>query len=169
MASQGKGGKRKGSNFERRIAKVLSKALGKEIKRSPGSGGFDKTTFPGDVYSKNGLLFNFELKDKEQWSFKALFSFDTSPFASWWEQSSTDINVWREHNPDDVGRLYKHTVVIFSKNYHPDYIMVAGDLFTKLNVSEDTNYVTVNSCKYGKLYILVLNDVLDNLKEVSNA
>jgi hypothetical protein len=63
----------KGAEFERKIAKLLEKAWGIKLSRTPQSGGFRKDAegFRGDIAPADRgveLMFHLELKNQKAWS-----------------------------------------------------------------------------------------------------
>ena len=154
MASRGKGGKRKGSGFERLIAKKLSDWSGLEVRRTPGSGGFDKTTFPGDVYSSKGFPLCVECKDTESWNFKSLFKFDGSVFDAWWTQVTTDTVIWSKTNDEPL-----LPIVIFSKNYFKEYALFDSRIFDRISNKEGLSFLIINK-PTGCMYLTLLDSFL---------
>lgn len=99
---RGKNAKRKGSNFERDIAKKFQKQYGVELKRTPQSGGFSKKSDKADDYrgditivdTKQMLKLHIECKNAKTWSLPA-----------WIKQANEDcpddrtpIVVFHQHN-----------------------------------------------------------------------
>ena len=99
---QGKNSKRKGSQFERDIAKKFQNRYGVELKRTPQSGGFAKKSdkaddFRGDITivdKKQFLKLHIECKNQKTWSLK-----------NWLEQAESDcpegrtpIVIFHQHN-----------------------------------------------------------------------
>lgn len=75
-SKKGKAAKRKGASYERTIAKRIGSVWGVDLKRTPQSGGFAKTStltadFRGDIQlvdETKVLLAHFELKNHKKWS-----------------------------------------------------------------------------------------------------
>lgn len=75
---QGKRAKRKGSNYERELAKRFGERYGVELKRTPQSGGFAKKSEKADDYrgditivdTKKMLKLHIEAKNCKTWSLK---------------------------------------------------------------------------------------------------
>ena len=115
---RGKRAKRKGSQYERDIAKKFQERYGVELKRTPQSGGFAKTSekaddFRGDITivdNKKVLKLHIECKDHKTWS-----------LPKWLQQSEEDC-------PED-----RTPVVVFHKhNTSKDYVCLSLDDFLGL-------------------------------------
>ena len=76
---RGKNAKRKGGNYERKIAKLFQERYGVELKRTPQSGGFAKKSNLADDYrgditivdTKNYLKLHIKCKDHKTFSLPA--------------------------------------------------------------------------------------------------
>lgn len=85
---KGKRSKAKGSSYEREIAKKFQKAYGEELKRTPQSGGFSKSSdraeeFRGDIVCLNpdvNMQLHVECKNAKAWS-----------LPKWLEQAESDV------------------------------------------------------------------------------
>ena len=152
MAGQGRGGRAKGGNYERKIAKVLSEWSGFEITRTPGSGGFYKT---GDLCPKEPehqirWPFSFELKNQECWNIKQVLKINGTSdmpevFKKWWYQCAADAKT-RERKP----------ILLFTKNHHPNLVMFRReDFFAPLS---SLNHYTFVSC--GNLMVMLFEDFI---------
>jgi len=124
VASRGRGAKVKGSNFERKIAKLLSNwyfGIPDRLKRTPLSGGFSKN-YKGDLFedvsvkisddpvknSTRHFPFNVECKHQEvPLDIPALLS-DKSVFWQFWNQTTTEFA-----NTPDSGKI---PLLVFTKN-----------------------------------------------------
>lgn len=107
MASQGRGSKISGSNYERAIAKKLSKGFKTNVQRTAYSGatrGIDtqynqseiqgKSGFVGDLFFPEGhpmSVFNYELKHHNNFKFVHFFN-SNGELPSFMEQVTTDSN-----------------------------------------------------------------------------
>lgn len=75
---RGKRAKRKGSSFERTVAKIFGDKYKVELKRTPQSGGFSKKSEKADDYrgditivdNTQMLLLHIEVKNQKTWSLK---------------------------------------------------------------------------------------------------
>ena len=92
--------KSKGNYGERRVAKLLMEFTGKNFRKTPNSGGFNKQgvviaehIFTGDVICDDAkFLFSVESKNRAaSWSLAQLMcSPDKAQFTSWWYQTVED-------------------------------------------------------------------------------
>ena len=114
----GKRSKRKGSNYERDVAKKFKEAYNVDLVRTPQSGGFHKKSgkaddYRGDIVPANSdveLALHIECKNTKTWS-----------LPSWLKQSESDC-------PKD-----KIPVVVFHKhNTTKDYITLSLSDFIRL-------------------------------------
>lgn len=112
----------KGHGFEREIAKYLNSAFditNKKYlwKRVPMSGGFDKLSFPGDLYSMdiNNAMneYSIECKFYKTWKLEDLINGNQSDFDKWWAQACADA---------DMGE--KKPLLVFKKNNSKTYFMI---------------------------------------------
>ena len=131
-------GKKKGSDFERRIAKILSESLGFEFHRTPCSGGLHwqkDNRVAGDIIPPPGVNFPFciELKKHEtSWEFPLFFS-DKSFFYKFWEQAEKE---------SEMSGL--EPVVIFSKNRREEYAVCRKGTAEKLGLLKDSLVIREN-------------------------
>lgn len=148
--------KAKGSDYERKIAKLLSDWFGEEFHRVPASGGLRWGTdnrVVGDITTSPDSKFPFtvECKKREGWDFEQVLK-GTGEVEQWWEQSSRDGE-----------RASLLPIVIFSKNFAPNYLMMEQEVFDKIlyhkgQKSNPFNYFVV--CKPG-----VKQRIICNLKD----
>ena len=125
------GGRIKGHSYENKIAKILSEWSKVQWKRVPMSGGWgSKDIASGDIFctlefdKKVPIItpISIECKATESWELVHFFKdTDSSPIGSWWQQSS-----------DDAKKSKKIPIVIFSKNYFPNFIMLPSNILPKL-------------------------------------
>lgn len=111
--------RRKGSKFERDVAKILSEWSGIELTRTPRSGGMAES-FPADVMPKDRLerfAFMVECKHQEGWSVDALIRLwpDYKLVQSWWDQCMSARHY--------CGRFYIPLLLI-KKNRYPVLAML---------------------------------------------
>lgn len=99
--------KRKGSDYERKIAKLFSKAFNTNVRRTPGSGNLD---ISGDLRNLSGPLeaWVFELKKQEK------------------------INIWACIHQAQREAKYKKWALIFSRNREQDYVVLDINDFIEL-------------------------------------
>ena len=145
MASQGRGSKNKGSNYERTVAKKFtdwwipagSKA---EFHRVPASGALqwaDDHRVAGDIIAPDGYNFPFviECKKHEGWSIDHVM-LDIGEPKNWWAQVVTDAR-----------RVKRAPMLVFSRNRAKDFVMVPHDewLYKRLgSISNGTMRTTVS-------------------------
>jgi hypothetical protein len=108
-----KTGKQKGSNYERKIAKILKAAWNIELVKTPISGGWGKMKTSGDITAEDrNFPFSIECKKQEGWSFEQLFK---SP-------EKCELNKWWSQALDQGYKDDKIPLLIFSRNFQPNYI-----------------------------------------------
>lgn len=121
----GKRSRRKGSRFEREVAKILSEWWGAEFARTPLSGGFATKSFRDDWNAAGDLVtpdstfpFCVECKNNESWDFNQLLTSDKSALCAWWKQTVEECSEGLE------------PLLIFTRNYQPTYFMMRRDAYT---------------------------------------
>jgi len=157
MATQGKGSKAKGSNFERDISKTLTKwwtGLGfkGEFYRTPTSGGLRwkaREDTVGDLCAPEDFAFTIECKCREDWDFKDIFNWTPDGLiAKWWKQSC-----------DEALRANKMPLLVIKKNY------VQPIVFIRANDVYYYNFRRIAWLNYANtinIYIIPLEDFLRN-------
>lgn len=151
----GKASKVKGSNFERRIAKIIAAKYGVDWKeflpRTPGSGGFQ---WKGDVTAQRGFEEEFpyhvECRDRNNvWSLGQLFKNPKKCILVRWYQES-------ERQSDG-----KPVLLVFKESFSPIYVMV-----DELLLDSSTNKTELKVFDGERLLVvLLLDDFLDILVE----
>jgi hypothetical protein len=143
MASSGRGSKNKGSAYELKLAKELSKWSGEPVHRVPQSGAGGATwgsdsRMNGDIVfpvgSQNSLV--YEAKKREGWGIHHLF-LNIGEVKTWWEQVVMDSRRMKEHGMSPC--------LIFSKNRDKDYVLLpyVDKIYTQLNKSFPVSRQTV--------------------------
>lgn len=98
----------KGAAFERKIAKLLSDALGISFKRTPQSGAFSTnnkySALAGDIYCEADFPYVIECKKYSEYNLEDLVTGATSGMLKWFEQLETE-------------KGNKKGLLIFQKNY----------------------------------------------------
>ena len=127
--------KQKGSGYELKIAKLLSSWWGEEFHRTPCSGGLkwkEDNRVAGDIVTPTGSIFPFsiECKKREEWKFMHLIK-GTGEIEDYWEQCTGDSD-----------RVGLKPMLIFSKNFSPNYFMIRTEDFLK--IVEHKNRVPMN-------------------------
>lgn len=119
-AKQGKGGKQKGSNFERKIAKQFTEwwqaaGLEGEFYKTPASGGLRWQKRPdviGDLSVPLGFTHTIECKCREDWEYSGFFDvFESLP-------DKQNIGGWWWQTLDEAKRADKQPILIIKKAYH---------------------------------------------------
>lgn len=142
----------KGHSYERKMAKVLSKWSNIEIVRTPGSGSYDKRgdLAPRQPEDKIKWVFNFEMKNSEQWNFSDLIkgtNDNTGNYGilDYWRQCTRDAKISQ-----------KIPVLVFTKNHEPSYCILYSEHFKLFKLYwECKNYF-----RYRNLRIFLFDDFL---------
>lgn len=160
------GGKFKGRSYENDLANMFTEWSGLKWKRVPMSGGFQKSVVTGDIFcvaeyendsekDKIWIPFSLEAKKRQSWDLVQFFK-DSDKFTvkDWWEQSSTDALLSK-----------KYPVVIFTKNYCPDFIMLQTTVLNKLQKLVKASWKKFNYISYtmpadDNVIVLLLSDFL---------
>jgi hypothetical protein len=158
----GRKSKRKGSSFERAVAKKLAAwwGNGSNWVRTPGSGswgrGESKIGFRahGDICTDaTDFLFVVECKKQEKFELNQLITSDKSPISKWWTQTV-------EETPSHLFPL-----LVFSKNNCEPLVAVSADEFPNgvLNLEKlllNKNHFKFNSSDLN-LYIFSLTTLTE--------
>lgn len=109
--------KNKGAEYERKIAKALGSWWGEQFQRTPASGGLQwkkDNRVTGDIVTPPDSVFPFtiECKKREGWSLEQFLK-NTGEMEEWWTQCVRDAK-----------KIDKKPMVIFSKNFDTDYILM---------------------------------------------
>jgi hypothetical protein len=143
VASQGKGSKIKGSSFERKIAKQLTKwwqngGLQGEFYRTPASGGLrwqNREDTIGDLVCPDGFTHTIEVKHNESLDYKHFFEVGTpnkNNLSGWWQQAV-----------DEGKRANRLVWLIVKRNFcKPLLLFSLNDKKTYQYYSEVTQFVT---------------------------
>jgi len=140
MSKVGRKSKRKGSSFERRIAKVISPWFGEEIIRTPASGGMRSIT-RSDLTTRNPDYFPFviECKYREDINFESIIKYPKVIIDSWIElKEKANTEYWKP--PELKGNLKfpKVPILILTINYCPNYIILQEYIIINLSRSVET-------------------------------
>jgi len=167
MAKQGRGARNKGSNFERKIADMLSRKIYGEkgkFHRVPMSGGLHwsgNARSCGDIICDNDKFpFVIECKNQEAWDFMQLFN-----------QKGTLWNFIQQSMEESV-EADKPWLLVFKKNHSPIYICYSKEmpsLYRARNLMNDYSTITI-AHKKGTFYkICLFEDFIDsNLDYIKN-
>lgn len=147
----GKMSDRKGKSYENRMAKLLSKWTGLPLIRTPMSGAWSGSA--GDIVCKGqpgAFPFTVECKKTESWDLHQLLA-GTGPFFNWMEQ------VVRESHDDMLlTDRAKYPVLLFTKNYRPDYIAIP--LSVPISSLPISRYIIVHTSEYGPWCVADFNE-----------
>lgn len=147
MASQGRGARAKGSNYERGVAKKFTdwwipKGSEVEFHRAPASGALQWASdhrVAGDIVPPEGINFPFviECKKHEGWTMDHVL-LDIGTPKDWWGQVVTDSR-----------RVDRVPMLVFSRNRAKDFVMVPHDewLYKRLSSLGNTHMRTTISFK----------------------
>lgn len=142
MATRGRGSKSKGSNFERQIAKTLSRyffGVDDRLKRTPLSGGFSKS-YKGDIFEDLSVKISDDpvISNTPQWPFSveckkqevpldipSLLS-DNSVFWKFWDQCSSQIK-----GTPEAGKI---PMLIFSKNNIKPMVCLPAEILMSISL-----------------------------------
>ena len=150
----------KGKDYERIIAKKFSQWYNSEFRRVPQSGGFDKRVISGDIFlvdkiEQKNFLFSIECKKVESWEFNPLLSTssEATKLMKFWDQASNDATI-----------AGKKPIVVFSKNFYPDYCMMeySTTLSTLIEQYGISNYFLYKTTYQG-IPVMLCITLLDNL------
>lgn len=142
----GKYSRNKGANFERKVAKTLSDWSGLELRRTPLSGGWAKhnPNAVGDIACidiHNEFPLCVECKCGQGWELESVFRGKCKLFESWWKQATDNC---------PAGKI---PVLIFSKNYSEDWVMLQRVDLPKVDYN-------INCIVMDERVIIALNDLL---------
>lgn len=165
----GRKSKTKGSAYELKIAKELSKWTGENVHRVPQSGAGGHTwgadsRMNGDIVfpvgSKNSLI--YECKKIEGWGFHHLL-LNIGQIKEWWEQVVLDSRRMKEHNMSPC--------LIFSKNRDKDYVILpySSSLFYKLQsmkLPASTQQIITTNIRDEEQYFDVLLTTLESITQL---
>lgn len=158
------GGKRKGSAFQLKVAKELSKWYGKDksFNNSPGSGAWstihDSNKVPGDIVCPDDFPFVIECKKQEAFSLYKMFDREYKLFNSFWEQVCTDAT-----------RVGKKPLLIIGKNHNPTLVCCRIYELPFEKISSTDRYMVLlendNTAPFkqvGKLILMLFSDFLNS-------
>lgn len=149
--------KAKGSEFELKVAKLLSSWWGEEFHRTPMSGGLHwkaDNRVAGDIVTPPNSVFpyNVECKKREGWLFDQVLR-GTGEVEDWWEQCVKDAR--------GVGM---RPWLIFARNFVPPYIMLQLEDFTPIVQTKNSrlpiNYFIVSIVGQPLRVVMLLDDFL---------
>lgn len=129
----------KGKGYELKVAKILSAFWGEKFNRTPCSGALRWGTdnrIAGDIVCPPESLFPFsvECKCHEGWTLEQVLK-GTGEAESWWHQCMGDCE-----------RVNRKPLLIFSKNFAPNFMMILKsdfDAIAKYKKKIDFNFFIV--------------------------
>lgn len=149
-------GRKKGSVFERKIAKIFSKWSGSDVNRTPLSGGWAKNAKHG---VKNDLIstdpnfpFGVECKHQEKWLIESLLHSKVKIFA-WWKQCVDET---------PKGKI---PLLVFHRNLSATFAMISLEGWRQLRgrTRPRGRWMMVKTELTGPCYILVLGEFLKQI------
>ena len=161
----GKYSNAKGKRYERNLCKKLSQFFFDRNDLFTRYGAEYAGQLPGDIgpFIKNNITatiefirkfpFCFECKKREEWSFKELFISDNNHIWNYWKQCEEQAN-----------RFDKHPVLIISKNYYPDFIMLQKNTtINQFDLFIPDTHIRIK----GNWYIINLKDFIEDNKNTT--
>lgn len=150
--------KQKGSEFELKVAKLLTKWSGEIFHRTPMSGALhwaNDNRVVSDIVPPQSLVdagwpYSIECKKVEaSWEFNGFIE-GTAIFWKHWKQCY-----------EDSQRENMIPLLVFNKNYRDIYVAMTTEVYVQLGIKiENVIYL---ECQGWNLTILRLNDLLDNI------
>lgn len=142
--------RRKGRRKESDISNILELWWGNGIFRpTPQSGAWDRGEFKlrGDIVSSdNKFPFSVEVKNEEEWRFSTLLNGGKTGIKNYWIQSK-----------DAAATEQLIPIIIFTRNYHPNFIGIYNSLYQQLNKSMLGFKINIDCVD---LYITLLDEFL---------
>lgn len=154
--------KAKGSEYELKMAKVLGAWWGEKFNRTPASGGLHwkaDNRVAGDIVTPPNSVYPFvtELKKREAWDFSHLLK-GTGEMESYWDQVI-----------EDSIRVNLKPLLIFAKNFSPNYLMITLDDLTSILVADyeakikPFPYFIIHKVDKPSRIICILDDFIKNV------
>lgn len=146
--------KQKGSEFERKVAKLLTEWSGQEFRRTPMSGALhweNDERVISDIVPPLNLGFPFSIECKKQevpWDFDFMFK-GTSSIWEFWKQCSRDAQ------SEGLEPL-----LIFNKNRRDIYAMMRKDTADILLMEKSIRYLDIAYTKFCTTTIVNFSDLL---------
>lgn len=141
IASQGRGAKTKGANFERKTAKALTTWWGNEhpFHRTPGSGSLHwsaENNVAGDIVVAASAKFPFVVECKHHegnWTIESVL-LNKHDIKNWWSQVITDSR-----------RVKRVPLLMFTRNRAEDFVMLpyTEEMYSKYVTDKQTVMRTV--------------------------
>lgn len=159
----GRKNKNAGSDYERRIAKMLEAWWGCPFRRTPNSGGWDKQTTDGEVMAVGDIIstdpdFPFAIECKHRKEALNLFSIQSA--------SSDMILDWWKQCKDDAAQIKKSPLLIMSCG-RTEYAMFLNFLVSKHTEPEKYRVFQMTDKGLHQGYIMLLSDFLAHFGEAN--
>lgn len=154
--------KNKGNEYERKIARTLTLWWGEEFHRVPQSGGLrwgDDSRVAGDIvcHKDSKWPFTTECKKREGWEFDQVLK-GTGDVEKYWQQAVRDGE-----------RVSLRPLLVFSKNFAPNYAMVYAEdfeiLFEKNCLECPMSFFLVHKKDQPDRVIFILDDMIKCVKK----
>lgn len=148
-------GKKKGSDYELVVAKLLGAWWGESFQRTPASGGLrwhKDNRVMGDIVTPPDSKFPFvvECKKREGWVLDQWMT-GAGEMEKWWIQVTADA--------DRSGTL--KPMLIFSKNFAKNYVMMYEEDFTPVVSGVVTPHMTLHTKGIKPRIIVLLDDLME--------
>lgn len=148
---------KKGHNFERKVAKIFSEWWGREVRRTPMSGGSGISGLHSDLVADEKFPFSVECKKYKEVRLSSFLTTENNLLIQWWEQALKE-------SFENI----KVAMVVFAENRGEIFVMISKAWLLGLNkdISELKKYIILDS--FGK-HIPVLIMTLKKFLEVVKA
>lgn len=168
MSKVGRKSKSKGSRFERKMAKLFSDWYGEELIRVPASGGMRSLT-RSDLSTRNPDFFPFviECKHREDINFESIIKSPKVIIDYWIElKEKANIEYWKYSESNGVFKSPKNPILILTKNYCPNYIILQEYIVINLSHSVEKlkkeNFIRIHISELNEnIVIFVLEEFLE--------
>jgi len=144
---------RKGSDFERKIAKKMTDWTGLKFERVPASGGLhwasDNRVYGDIVTNEPDFPFVIEAKCRESWNMDSLIN-GSKEVGKWWKQVTADAEA-----------TGKEPMVIFTRNRQPDYMMLKVEAMHSLFTRDTYDFYMELIVGSSFVVVLKLDEVIE--------
>ena len=134
--------RKKGADYERKIAKIISEAIGFTFKRTPGSGAF------GTINEMQSLQGDLVCTDNDNWDWffelKKYEKVNLYHFAQ--RAKSCNITKWLEKMEEQ--KADQHGCLIFAENRGKNMCLVERDVEYLLGTSGNVVFYMTDNCVY---------------------
>lgn len=135
----GRRSKRKGKAYEARVAELFTKFTGISFRRTPNSGGYNKSggvviadhLFSGDIICDNpNFIFNVEAKNRENLSLPALLKNPCTSFSEYWFQCL-----------EDAARADRIPIMVLKPDHSNDWVCIPYCYMQILGLTKSNHYI----------------------------